>query len=316
MIEKIMQHEELKQKAPVLIDVGASGGIHNSWSKLAPYSICIGFDGDVRETDFKVSENEGYKKLYLFNKIVGEAESQTNFFLTKSPFCSSRLEPNYEELQNWAFGDLFEIEKKINLESTSIESILNQLHLDYVDWFKTDSQGTDLRIFKSIPERIRNKILITEFEPGIINAYKSEDLLFDLMSFMYAQPFWMSKMIPKGSQRIQMKYMDKYFYKFKTKLHDFRYMLNESSAWAEVTYLNTFKNIESFSKRDLLLGCAVAIANKQYGYAIDLSEIGLTKFPEETIFNQIINFSVSSVTKKKLSVYFYKILNKVKRIFT
>ena len=126
----------------------------------------------------------GVLKLYVFNKIVAEKKGQTDFYLTNSPFCSSRVEPNMTELDNWAFGGLFPVDKKITTEATTINDILSQLKLDYIDWFKTDSQGTDMRIFTAIDQPIIDKIVVAEFEPGIINAYKQEDLLYSIIEYM------------------------------------------------------------------------------------------------------------------------------------
>ena len=54
-------------------------------------------------------------------------------------------------------------------------SALSKAGVDYVDWYKSDSQGTDMSIFDSLPKNISNKILAAEFEPGIIDAYQGED---------------------------------------------------------------------------------------------------------------------------------------------
>lgn len=312
MIARIMSHEIFCKKPPVFIDVGASGGMHKEWKALAPFAVCIGFDADDRKTDFIESEDAGYLKLFVFNKLVSEVTASTEFYLTSSPYCSSRLEPNAKELSCWAFGELFEVEKKISLQATTIHEVLKQLNLDYIDWYKTDSQGTDLRIFRAIPDDIRSKIIIAEFEPGIINAYKNEDMLFDLMLYMQTQPFWMSKMTPKGSQRFSGENMRKYFPKYLARLHDFRFLLEESSSWAEVIYVNTFANFKLFDKRDILLGCAIAIVNKQYGFAIDLAEKGKLNY-SDLIFNSIIHYSLNQIKKRRFSIYMHKIINKLKQ---
>ena len=52
---------------------------------------------------------------------------------------------------------------------------MKELEIKSFDWFKTDSQGTDLRLFKSIGETLIPKIIVAEFEPGFINSYLGED---------------------------------------------------------------------------------------------------------------------------------------------
>lgn len=199
IIDSILSSSHFEAKPPVLIDIGASGEINTKWNKIAPYSICIAFDADDRE--FRVTENtvSGYKKLLVINRIVTATESEfTDFYLTSSPFCSSLLTPEMEKLEPWLFKSLFEVEKTVQLQAITIQQALMQSGLSYIDWFKTDTQGTDLRLFLSVAEEIRQNILAAEFEPGIIDAYAGEDKLFTLMKEMPESGFWLSSMDVKG----------------------------------------------------------------------------------------------------------------------
>ena len=119
-------------------------------------------------------------------------------------------------MEPWAFSQLFNVVDTIKLPATDIKTALKETGLEYIDWFKTDSQGTDLRIFCSIPEKISNNILTAEFEPGIIDAMKGEDKLHSLMAYMDTKPFWVTNMEIFGSNRISKK--------------DF-FSLNFSSVW-------------------------------------------------------------------------------------
>ena len=315
MIDNILQHSELIKKPPILFDIGASGNIHKDWKKIAKYSIAIGFDADVRETDFVESESKGYKKLYIFNSIVAEKNGVTDFYLTKSPYCSSRLEPNTGELQNWTFNNLFTIEKKISENCITLSSVLEKLNINYIDWFKTDSQGTDLRIFKSLSDNLINKIIAAEFEPGIINAYNKEDFLFSIIDFMNNKNFWMSEMHVKGSQRMTQASFNKHFSKYNNnfnKIFKFKHQLVTSPCWAEICYLNDFKNKDLINKRDLLLAIAIAFIKKQYGYAIDLSELGIEYFGEN-IFNESLNYSIRKIKNKKKYLLFKRLYYKIYR---
>ena len=121
IIDKVISHPLLKEFPPVLIDIGASGQIHKKWKKIASHSICIAFDADDREFGYVVKENSGYKKLYVYNCIVSNSnKSKDNFYLTKSPYCSSLLEPDEEALKNYAFAEKFKVEKKENIETEKI----------------------------------------------------------------------------------------------------------------------------------------------------------------------------------------------------
>ena len=115
--------------------------------------------------------------MYLIKKKI-------NFNITKSIFCSSLLNPNMEELENWSFKNKFEVKKKIKVKTKTISQIITEYKINKIDFIKLDLQGIDLKVFKSIPNKIRNKILLAEFEPGLYSFYKNEDKLSEILNFM------------------------------------------------------------------------------------------------------------------------------------
>ena len=49
MLKKILQHELLVKKPPVIVDLGASGESYKEWRKVYPFSIFLALDGDKRK---------------------------------------------------------------------------------------------------------------------------------------------------------------------------------------------------------------------------------------------------------------------------
>jgi FkbM family methyltransferase len=303
IIEQILNRIEIKTKPPVLIDIGASGQIHKIWEKIAAHSICIAFDADDREFNFVTKETSGYKKLHIFNCIVSDKDDQEiDFYLTKSPFCSSTLKPDNNALNAWAFADKFEIEKKVKLKSISLKKTLEQVGIDYVDWFKTDSQGTDLRLFQNLGENIFTKILVAEFEPGIIDAYEGEDKFYHLLKFFSDKNFWVSDLKIKGSQRIYNKDLENI-----SKNNLYKKLIQHSHkispGWSECSFINSFNDV--FTTREYLLGWLFSTLNKQHGFAYYLAQKAGSIF-DDPFFFSLKNFSVSRI---KRNVYQLKFLN-------
>ena len=136
-----------------------------------------------------------------------------------------------------------------------------------MDWFKTDSQGTDLRLFQSLGENLIRRVLVAEFEPGIMDAYHGEDKLWQLMSYMDEQSFWMSDIRIKGSNRIRKDLLNGFsHFERDYMIH----LLKSSPGWAEVTYLNSF-SAGDFSPRDYLLAWVCAFIGRQFGFALELA---------------------------------------------
>jgi hypothetical protein len=272
IIDQIMRSQYFEDQPPVLIDIGASGGIHSKWKYIAKYAYCLAFDADDREFHITEQINKAYKKLITFNRIVAaEHADQTTFYLTASPFCSSLLKPVKEKLEPWVFSPLFSVERVTRLPAITLQDSLQQANIDYIDWFKTDTQGTDLRLFTSLPSNLQLGILAAEFEPGIIDAYEGEDKLYAVMQEMDNKGFWLSSMEVKGVQRLHFSYTTK-FGSFITKR-----ILRKTPGWAEVTYL---RQPPMDHQRQFLLSYVFALLERQYGFALEIIEIALQRYSD------------------------------------
>jgi hypothetical protein len=303
LIKTIFAHESLVAKPPVLLDIGASGSLPAQWGTIAPYSICVAFDADER--DFKVEETEGKgcKKLYSLNRIVAPHSSEgLDFYLTKSPYCSSALEPDIAALEVWSFQHLFQVERTIKLPAVDLNTALKQIGLDRIDWYKTDSQGTDLRIFKSLPDEFTNKVIVADFEPGILDAYKGEDKLHQIMAHMETKPFWVAHMLVKGPHRVHQSDMNKMDY---FEQRGMRKLLKTSPGWCEIDYFNTFE-AENLTIREFLLGWVFATIKQQHGFAMRIASIGAQRF-KLALFNEMQDFSKSKITFSSLELAYVKL---------
>lgn len=313
LFKRIFSLPELINAPPVLIDIGASETIHAKWKQIAEYSICIAFDADEREFSFIEKKSSGFRNLYIYNCIVSDKkEDKIDFYLTKSPYCSSTLEPDNEALNQWSFADKFEVEKKISLNNTTLSKVLNDLNINRVDWFKTDSQGIDLRLFKNLPLEIQDKVIVAEFEPGFIDAYKGEDKLYDILKYMDEKNFWISDFITKGAHKLEPSFINSFSKNdLNNKLVSFSH--RRSPGWAEVTYINAFNS--DLSMREYLLGWVFSIVHKQYGFSYKLANSGKEKFGN-TIFEDLSNYSL-----KRIKANIYKLgfagafLEKIKKQF-
>jgi FkbM family methyltransferase len=298
-IEQIMNSEEVAARPPVLVDIGASEGIHPAWRPIAKYCICIAFDPDTREfSDSKLRRN--FRQLHSFDCVVAPLpKKQVKFFLTHSPYCSSLLEPDTSKLKDWAFAPLFAVDRTTTLKAKTLKQILREVKIDHIDWFKVDSQGIDLRLFKSLGKEQYQRVLVAEFEPGIIDAYKGEDKLHSVFKFMEENGFWLSDMTVKGSQRLPAEILESFFPNpILRKLGMFSH--KTSPGWAELLYLNSFQNKKDFTKREYLLGWLFATLQDQHGFAYQLATTGQTDF-NDTLFRKLLHHSEQMIKRRFIS---------------
>jgi len=306
MIKKILEHELLMQKPPLLVDIGASGDIHYVWKSIAKYSICVAFDPDDRELEVSKESGKGFREFYLINRIVGDEDMDSkDFYLTNSPYCSSSLPADLTSLEPYNLHDLFEVDKKIQFPSITIGSALKSVGYDYMDWYKTDTQGTDLRIFTNIDDSVKEKILISEFEPGILDAYIGEDKLYKIMEYFDDLDFWCDDCNIKGMSRISKKNMDEYLNPLEKKW--IQLFQKPAAFWAEISYMNQM-NSELLTKRDFLLMNIFALIKKEYGFVIEICDTASKKYDDD-FFQEISSYAVRKMKYegyKKLPLFISK----------
>lgn len=282
LVDEILGRPEFVEAPPVLVDIGASGPLHPKWKRIARHSVCVAFEGAEGEPP---DLRPGFRELHVRRAIVAEqARPRDSFYVTRFPYCSSRLKPDEQRLGRYAFAPLFEVERVIEVETVALPDALAELGIERVDWFKTDSQGTDLRLFASLSEAQIARVLIAEFEPGIIDAYEGEDKLSDLAAFMASHSFWMSDLTVRGTQRVTADVFETALDPRERRLA--RASLKPAPGWAEVEYLNDFEDETVLGKRELMLGCLFALLRRHEAFALELALRGHARF-EDDVFRRL-----------------------------
>jgi hypothetical protein len=131
---------------------------------------------------------------------------------------------------------------------------------------------------------VMDRVIVSEFEPGIIDAYEGEDKLWQVMQFMEQRPFWMSGMNIKGSLRVRNDIIAERRSKQCALRKD---RIKTAPGWAEVTFIHTFDDgISGFGIREFLLGWVFAVMERQFGFALELAVQGKRRF-NDVIFEEM-----------------------------
>lgn len=272
LVDQVLSLPEFAGDPPVLVEIGASGGTHAAWKPLAQYSLCVAFDPDSRAMQAVHEEAQGYRRLHVVPAAaVADDVCEAEFYLTRSPYCSSLLRPDAEALADWDFARLFDVERTVRVPCLRLSRALAEAGVTRVDWFKTDSQGTDLRLFQSLEESLRSKILAVEFEPGLINAYQGEDKMPAVLTAMDCPTFWLADLRIRGALRMAP---DDATHLAGGDPARLTAVLQSAPGWGEMVFLNTFRGGGSFAKRDWLLGWVIATIQNQFGFALDVARRG------------------------------------------
>ena len=264
---------------PVLVDVGASSGPPPFWRDIAKHSVHVAFDPDLRE----MSEAHGgpfFKSTVLNEAVTPDGQGgEVTFYLAAAPQCSSTLRPNYEVVSNFFGAERFEIRQEVRAKATTLDQVLARLSLDRIDWLKLDTQGTDARLFTSIRDDVRSRILAADLEPGLRGAYVGEDLFGEVHRTMLSNGLWLSRAEIKGFPRMRTGTLETVRQR-KPDLTGEAVMkgVRKTPGWIELRYLRTLESIaspaaagRSFDRNDYLMLWAFAMIDEQFGFALDVA---------------------------------------------
>jgi hypothetical protein len=271
IIDEVLSREEFGARPPVLLDIGASKLLHPRWRKLSRYSEAIAFDADDRELGAIEEQAKRFRKFHLFRSIVtAGVDGPARFHLTRLPFCSSLLAPDQETLGRYLYANSFDVLRVVDMDACSLPRVLHELQISAIDWFKTDSQGTDLRLFQSLGTNIERTILY-ECEPGLIAFYQGEDTFPAIHEFVTERKFELLECVVKGSQRLPAACFSRYFHEKEKRLLTLSH--KTVPGWVEAMYFNRRLLTADTPNRDRLLAWTFATVEAQHGLALEIATV-------------------------------------------
>ena len=311
LLTNVMTHHSLASDPPILVDIGASGSIHPQWKEIAKFSKCIAFDAESRAICLK---DTGFKELNIVDKLVASTSGKVNFMVTKDLQCSSTLKPQPFTLKRFTFAHLFGIKKEVTLSSVTLTEALSEVGLTKIDWIKIDTQGTDVRIFNSLSLDLRQRILVAEFEPALVEMYCGQDKLEDLLGHLdLQQSFFLADMQVKGSPRLKAELIDKVGTRSVRKATCRG--LKRSPCWVDLTYIKDIDllNTTNMLLRDWLLLWVCAMTEKQIGYAYEVV-IKMGTLFSDPIVSDLLQESKKALRIAQIRGYLFPFTFRLKRL--
>ena len=176
----------LENNPLILVDVGASGGVHKRWHHYGVGVKTILFEPDYEEFVKLVSKKS--ENSLVINSALAEKSKIVDFNICKWQEASSIYTPNQSLLDRYEDSERFNIERTVSLEADSINSLLQKENINEIDFIKIDTQGSELDILKGATSFYDNLIGL-EVEVEFIELYQKQPLFSEVNSFIESKGF-------------------------------------------------------------------------------------------------------------------------------
>lgn len=299
---------QLKEKQFILFDVGAAGGLFEPWQKIQEDSILVAFEPDARSFSSLKFQLKSFSKVHLIDKIVSNKNGLQTLYITKGPYCSSTLLPNYKVLSKLSYNELYEVIDKKTVDAVTIDRVCSNLNINYIDWLKLDTQGIDLRIIKSLSSKIFDTILVIDIEPGLYGSYVGEDEFSSIDYYLRSNGFWLasleiSKVIRMNSTLCKKVGLPSHFMKSNPKWVNARYIREINyPPFIEKALTQDYFRLAFFTALEGYYGYCYEILDesvKHCSYGVTLKEI---EFAKSMILHEIKLLSKKENFRKLITI--------------
>jgi FkbM family methyltransferase len=256
--------ETFRQKPLGFVDVGSSGGIHPLILPVASLTHCTCFEPDKASYDAlvnKYSEGNLFAGMTILKTAVAESKGTRDLFVTKSQVNSSLLEPNDELVSRYKVSG-FQVEKKIPLETKSLDSLLaGGNEGDRLGEFvKLDCQGVEYEILQGATNILEGHCMSLWCELEFFPMYRNQRTFAEVDLFLRGKGFVLYGLYPN--------------YVSAKKLNRREFETEERIVWADALYfkdpLAALNRDRTFGKREIHVLLISAILARYYDFALDI----------------------------------------------
>lgn len=174
------------------IDVGGAVNLQPHFNKLIGNAEFYIFEPDKRSYDDLISTVNRYSHpsdFHYINKALSGNDGIRTLHLTNVPTGSSILEikedaPFHSKDSNYLYPM-----KKVEIETFTLSTILNNESIHIIDSIKLDVQGAELEIIRGIDDDRLKSLNSIEMEIGMHENYVNQTTFCDTLNFMKEKGF-------------------------------------------------------------------------------------------------------------------------------
>jgi FkbM family methyltransferase len=166
-----------------LLDVGARGGLQYPWNRLRPGINAILVEPDAEESARLRNASEG-ADLIVVPYALWSRDGDVDLRITRSPGCSSVLEPNQELLAQFPDSQRYGVERIVKVPARTVDSLRASREMPLFDFAKLDVQGGELEVLRGGRQSFSQELVGLELEVEFAELYIGQPLFSDVEAFV------------------------------------------------------------------------------------------------------------------------------------
>ena len=181
----------------VLVDVGARGGLKGNWTPARQHLRLLGFEPD-RDEFVRLEERlraSGAPDRY-FNTALHNTAGEMTLYVARDGGLSSIYRPNREFLDGFPDADRFDTVDVRQVRADTLDNVLRAAGIDDVDFVKTDTQGSELRVLEGGACILAGSVFGVEVEVEFAPVYTDQPLFADVDRYLRGLGFLLFDLRP------------------------------------------------------------------------------------------------------------------------
>jgi FkbM family methyltransferase len=178
----------------LVLDVGAWGGASKEWACIGKFVEIIGFEPDSAECQRLNSVPSNYvssEKYYPY--AISGKTGPREFYVTKSPTCSSLLKPVEKEWKRYGVPgssrhSRAEVVKTLVLDTITLDDFCGRENI-IPDFVKLDTQGSEMEILQQGFSNHLHRVIGLEIEVEFVPLYEGQPLFSEIEIFLRENRF-------------------------------------------------------------------------------------------------------------------------------
>jgi FkbM family methyltransferase len=170
------------------LDVGARHGFTQDLLPLAPAVDAYGFEPDPEECErLNLIVSKGthpWRSLRFIPVALGRERGTRTLNLYRQRGCSSLLKADVALAETFSRDDYYQLDDTVDLQTMPLDSAAVEYGFTDAVFMKIDIQGSELEVFASGPQLLREALLAIRTEISFIPLYQDQPLYCDVDSYL------------------------------------------------------------------------------------------------------------------------------------